>query len=453
MSQVDLETARAPLASLSTKIIVFVFLSTLVTALLVSSISIQSTYDHLSRALDVEYPSALRRTGSDIESWLADRGNDRTPDASDRRALEEIMAPERPSRLSRLMVVSSDGTVLAASLPAGAPVPPTTPVELLSAPGARPVSDYVDAGGLRVVGAARPIAGSSWLLVLEAPFDHAFAPVLAAVTRIFVLDLCIILLFSFLAYRITSSALRPIEELSDAARRIGGGDFDHEVPEPSAQDEVGLLARTFNDMMRRLRGYQSEIEAANSSLMERNVELQQAKETFEQLSITDGLTKLHNHRFFQDHLTREIKRVTRTDEPLTMLLVDIDDFKQLNDRFGHAAGDELLVGIARIMNETVRDSDLLARYGGEEFVVLASGTDIPGAYQLAEKIRTSVAEQSFILDDSLRPVRVTISIGVARYSGNRKAFFQATDESLYRAKAEGKNCVIIDEEDPEQIST
>jgi diguanylate cyclase (GGDEF)-like protein len=448
MIQADLEAAHAPLASLSTKIIVFVFLSTLVAALLVSWISIRSTYEHLNDALNVEYPSALRRAGSDIEDWLIARGDDRRPDESERKILEEILAPERPSPLSRLMVVSRDGSVLAASVPAGTPVPKSTPLDPLLAPSTRQTRDYADADGLRAVGAARPLAHSSWLLVVEAPFDHAFAPVLTAVTRIFVLDLCIILLSSYLAFWITSGALRPIEELSDAARRIGSGDFDHEVPEPYAQDEVGLLARTFNDMMRRLRGYQSEIEAANIRLMERNAELQQAKETFKQLSITDGLTKLHNHRFFQDHLSREIKRVTRTHAPLSMLLVDLDDFKQLNDRYGHAAGDELLLGIARIMSETVRDSDLLARYGGEEFVVLASDTDLRGAYGLAEKIRTSVAEQPFILDDSLRPVRVTISIGVAQYADDRKAFFQATDRALYAAKAEGKNCVVVDGNEP-----
>ena len=127
-----------------------------------------------------------------------------------------------------------------------------------------------------------------------------------------------------------------------------------------------------------------------------------------------------------------------------MLMADIDDFKSLNDRFGHAAGDELLAGLARVMNEMVRDSDLLARYGGEEFVVLAPNTDLAGAYKLAEKIRINIAEHSFILDDSLRPMRVTISIGVAQYRGDRKAFFHATDRALYRAKAEGKNCVLTD---------
>jgi len=182
-----------------------------------------------------------------------------------------------------------------------------------------------------------------------------------------------------------------------------------------------------------------------SELKERNVELQQAKETFEQLSITDGLTRLHNHRFFQDHLTREIKRAIRSGEPLCMLLIDVDDFKSLNDRFGHAAGDELLSDLARIMNDTVRDSDLLARYGGEEFVILAANTDIEGSYRLAEKIRTSVSEASFVLDASPWPARVTVSIGVARYRGNRKTFFRAADGALYRAKAEGKNGVVVDE--------
>ncbi|MCH7709025.1 MAG: diguanylate cyclase, partial [Myxococcales bacterium] len=217
---------------------------------------------------------------------------------------------------------------------------------------------------------------------------------------------------------------------------------------PDTNDEIGLLARTLNDMMRRLRGYQREIEAANSDLTERNAQLQQAKETFEQLAITDGLTKVHNHRFFQDHLTREIKRATRTGESLSMLLLDIDDFKSLNDRHGHASGDEILVGIARIMNEAVRDSDLLARYGGEEFVVVAANTDKIGAYKLAEKIRMLISEASFVIDDTLRPVRLTVSIGVAQFLGNRKTFFIATDQALYRAKAQGKNCVVIDAPDP-----
>jgi two-component system cell cycle response regulator len=189
-----------------------------------------------------------------------------------------------------------------------------------------------------------------------------------------------------------------------------------------------------------------EIETTNRSLLERNAELQRANEVLNQLSITDGLTKLHNHRFFQDELTREIKRVNRANTPLSMLLIDLDDFKGLNDRLGHPAGDELLTRIARTMEGVVRSSDLLARYGGEEFVVLASDTDLVGAYRLAEKLRTTIAEQSLILGDSMRPTRITVSIGVASFSGNRHKFFSNADQALYRAKASGKNCVMVDDE-------
>jgi diguanylate cyclase (GGDEF)-like protein len=129
-----------------------------------------------------------------------------------------------------------------------------------------------------------------------------------------------------------------------------------------------------------------------------------------------------------------------------MLLIDLDDFKSLNDRLGHAAGDELLMRLARTMQDAVRENDLLARYGGEEFVVLAPNTNRLGAYRLAEKLRTTVAEQSQILGDSMRPTRVTVSIGVAEFRGNRHKFFSAADQALYRAKASGKNCVMVDDE-------
>jgi len=90
----------------------------------------------------------------------------------------------------------------------------------------------------------------------------------------------------------------------------------------------------------------------------------------------------------------------------------------------------------------VRESDLLARYGGEEFVILATGTSHEGAVAMAEKIRMTIEDSSHIVDDSMRPIRVTISVGVATYAGDRRAFFQAADRALYEAKAQGKNCVM-----------
>jgi diguanylate cyclase (GGDEF)-like protein len=443
MSDPQLPASRPPLNSLATKIILFVSVSTLATALVVSWIAIRSTHAHLRNSLDRHYPAALVRMAGQLDDWLERRGAaSRELTELERTELARLLATERPDPYSQLLLTDGEGRVLATSQDDEQSPIERVPLAVLLADDKPGIREYTNARELHVVGTAHPLARRGWYTAVEAPFDQAFAPVLAVVSRVFVVDLLIIVLFSYLAYRITTRMVRPIEMLSNAACNIAQGDFDHGIPEPTTHDEIGLLARTFNDMMRRLRGYQTEIESANRSLMERNIELQQAKETFQQLSITDGLTKLHNHRFFQDHLTREIKRVTRSGEPLSMLMADIDDFKSLNDRFGHAAGDELLAGLARAMNGMVRDSDLLARYGGEEFVVLAPNTNLAGAYKLAEKIRIDIAENSFILDDSLRPMGVTISIGVAQYQGDRKAFFQATDRALYRAKAEGKNCVV-----------
>ena len=172
------------------------------------------------------------------------------------------------------------------------------------------------------------------------------------------------------------------------------------------------------------------------------------------MSYVDAVTEVANRRSFEEELKMEWRRSTRSKSPLSLLMADIDGFKAYNDALGHQAGDHSLKRVASVIGECVgRAGDLVARYGGEEFVVLAPGTDTAGAYQLAEKVRTTIAESSFIVDDSLRPLRVTVSIGVAAFTGNRKRFFQKADQALYRAKADGKNCVIVHEDDVPDTQT
>ena len=188
-----------------------------------------------------------------------------------------------------------------------------------------------------------------------------------------------------------------------------------------------------------------EIEAANARLRFQNDELQRVNEVLGQLSITDGLTKLHNHRYFQDQLPREVKRSQRTGAPLALVLFDIDDFKKLNDSLGHAAGDAVLAHVADVMHRSIRDSDLLARYGGEEFALLAPQTDLAGACRLAEKLRRDVVEHPPSVVGPQGPVRVTVSVGVAQLRTGARQLFDDADRALYRAKQSGKDCVCLAE--------
>ncbi|MEO8290753.1 MAG: diguanylate cyclase [Gaiellaceae bacterium] len=158
---------------------------------------------------------------------------------------------------------------------------------------------------------------------------------------------------------------------------------------------------------------------------------------------TDGLTELANRREFEDSLAGEISRAERFGGSLALILADLDDFKQVNDRFGHQAGDEVLRKFADILRETVRDIDVAARYGGEEFAVLLPQTDLAGAEQLAERLRQAVATTPMAKGAGVA-VTVTSSFGVASFpeAATAASLFAAADEALYRAKRAGKNCVV-----------
>jgi len=161
---------------------------------------------------------------------------------------------------------------------------------------------------------------------------------------------------------------------------------------------------------------------------------------------TDGLTELANRREFEDSLANEISRAERFGGSLALILADLDNFKQVNDRFGHQAGDEVLRSFADILRETVRDIDVAARYGGEEFAILLPQTDIVGAEALAERLREAV-ESRPMADGTDGPVTVTSSFGVASFpeASTGPGLFAAADEALYRAKRAGKNCVVCAE--------
>jgi diguanylate cyclase (GGDEF)-like protein len=163
-------------------------------------------------------------------------------------------------------------------------------------------------------------------------------------------------------------------------------------------------------------------------------------------SIRDSLTGAYNHRHFQEVLQRELGRAERLGRPLTVLMLDIDDFKTINDRFGHPVGDAILQGIvAEIRGEVRGDMDLLARYGGDEFAVVLPETPVGEAVLVAERVRRRIDERLFRMPDSREVLRATVSIGLATYPDDaveKRNLVEKADAALYRAKRGGKNAVV-----------
>jgi diguanylate cyclase (GGDEF)-like protein len=172
-------------------------------------------------------------------------------------------------------------------------------------------------------------------------------------------------------------------------------------------------------------------------------ELMESNKRLELLSITDGLTKLYNHRHFQDELARAFEESERYGRPLSLAIVDLDFFKKVNDTYGHAVGDEVLKAVSRIFQESIRSTDLAARYGGEEFAVMMPETDLSEALVFAEKIRGLV--ENLPVQTAAATIPVTVSIGVGNVPHSRihtaKELVVAADKALYRAKRNGRNQV------------
>jgi diguanylate cyclase (GGDEF)-like protein len=277
-------------------------------------------------------------------------------------------------------------------------------------------------------------------LVYEEDYETAMAPVLEAQRRIWVSVLVVGAIFILLTLRIAQSILRPIKGLALGARRINEGLVGVKIPRGSG-DEIGLLIDTFNEMAVKITLSQAELQYNYKMLESKNDELQEKKTELEKLSVTDGLTGLFNHRHFWNLMNTEMTRVGLSNGNLALVLVDLDDFKKVNDKFGHSVGDMLLKTIADVMSDTVRDTDIVARYGGEEFAVMLPDTDEGGVQNVAEKVRAAVETIRFNVPDTDIVLKVTVSIGVSVFRGNRREFFNAADRALYQSKAAGKNCV------------
>jgi len=188
-----------------------------------------------------------------------------------------------------------------------------------------------------------------------------------------------------------------------------------------------------------------EVERTQKEASSRVEALEKSNLLLAQKANTDPLTGIYNRRFMEGFIEREIARAVRFRRPLSVLFIDVDYFKDVNDRYGHLTGDVILQQLARLLGAAARDVDCLCRYGGEEFVITLLETDLWGACHLAEKIRRLVAAWKFKGQEKDTKCHITVSIGVSAMNPDRpineELLIQMADESAYAAKRDGRNCV------------
>jgi diguanylate cyclase (GGDEF)-like protein len=250
-----------------------------------------------------------------------------------------------------------------------------------------------------------------------------------------------------------------LRRFSVAIQRLASGDWDARVAYP-ARDEFGYLARAFNQMAQQLQQafeaqeqqreellaqneelerMHAQLQQAHQELATLNAELLEANRALAQAAVTDGLTGLKNHRAFQEALHSAVQMAERLQQPLSLIMFDIDHFKQFNDTFGHPAGDELLRQVAQVLRESARAYDVAARYGGEEFALLLPNTTLEQAVQVAERLR----QQIRAIENPHAPVSASFGVATYRRGTPPATLVYEADAALYRAKRSGRDQVCV----------
>ena len=234
--------------------------------------------------------------------------------------------------------------------------------------------------------------------------------------------------------------VKPVKKLHQAAKDMLDGNLDVKV-DIKTRDEIQHLAETFNLMASNLKDYQENLEEKVKVATEH---LAAANEKLKELSITDTLTGTYNRHYLFDELTKEFNRTKRYGKTFSVMILDIDDFKKVNDEYGHLCGDYVLREIAGIASASIRAVDILARYGGEEFLIILPEAPQENACVIGERIRNNIKNYRFVCED--KRILLTVSIGVCGYNQKHikteEDMIAQADEMLYKAKRSGKDCMF-----------
>ncbi|MFQ5862020.1 MAG: diguanylate cyclase [Candidatus Brocadiales bacterium] len=288
---------------------------------------------------------------------------------------------------------------------------------------------YTNHVGEQVLGAWGWLPDLDTGIIVEVNAREFFGPVSLVKRRLwsflFIVGVGVIIISIFIGNRVSE----PLISLTETAKKIAAGNFE-ERSLIKSEDELGELAGSLNTMV--------------DSLQKKHTELEEANKKLAATSVRDGLTGLYNHYRFQELMDSEFRRAKRYNLPLCLLMVDIDDFKSINDTYGHPFGDFVLKELAELIDKSVREIDISSRYGGEEFTVILPNTELDGAYAVAEKLRQAAANHSFKHDDMVTKLTLTIGISSLAEEGinTKDDVIKHADAAMYEGKIRGKNVTV-----------
>jgi len=365
----------------------------------------------------------------------------------DLREMESMLAEDATDLAPAPWLLDGEGKILAragkiVADPGTQPFPIATGAISASGSASAVTEENLPGLGSMVYGLRSLTGNFPGRLVSAVPSAHAYQTLQESRRGLIVAGAAAALMIVILNFVGAREIIRPILLLSEGAKRVAGGDLEIYLP-VRGTDEIADLTRAFNDMAQRVREGRESLEKARDELSQANAGLRDANRTLETLAITDGLTSLFNRRHFQETFDTEIRRAEHQGRLLSILLIDIDHFKQYNDRHGHPEGDAALRRVAAQVTKGIRSSDMAFRYGGEELAVLLPACPKPQAAEVAEKLRVAIRSHSPRSGRFGSPL--TVSIGVATFPEDARAasaLMERADAALYAAKAQGRDRVV-----------
>ncbi|XBJ49451.1 diguanylate cyclase [Shewanella sp. H8] len=283
-----------------------------------------------------------------------------------------------------------------------------------------------------------------WTLFVTTKESEIFHNSYAIMYNVLIIAIVLMLVFLLLITHLANRITKPIVQLTKGVKESVNNKSSY-LKIIDSHDEIGQLSQAFHDSLQKIHSHTTHLEQMVNHRTEevtaKNLLLSQQNDKLEELASKDPLTRLYNRRAFSTLVDKEISRAKRHDLSLTLVILDIDHFKRINDMFGHNVGDDILCHFAHELSANMRKENLICRWGGEEFVILIPEATSDSVFKYIDQMRNKISLMNFAPVD-----RLTFSAGMATLGADEsfKEWFQRADRALYTAKGSGRNCIVVD---------